>query len=257
MKLINLPSTTAQQEEIIYYLYEFRYLIVKQLMKLLSHKDPRRIHEWLNDLVKSKYITKIISEEISRGPIYCLDSQARHILKKDKSTDETFLGRLYKEKAHEPPLIKKHLFICDIFLYFLSQKKKGQELNFFTEQELKAYAYFPEQKPSAYIEQIEGKETNRYFLEYFDEYSPHAVARNKVQSYLDYCQNGDWQANTEDAPFPTVLFVLPTYMFKKHIEHYAGAVFGKNLNDGIDLFLTTKQEIKTGNVTWDPVKPKE
>ncbi len=50
---------TSQQEQIINLLYQFRYLLVKQLMKLLSHKDSRRIREWLHDLVKKKYLTQI------------------------------------------------------------------------------------------------------------------------------------------------------------------------------------------------------
>ena len=251
---MNLPPTTSQQEELIYYLSQFRYLIVKQLLKLFNHKDPRRIHEWLNDLARSKYIAKIENEEVSRGPIYCLDTRAGHVLKKDEGIEKVFLGRLYKEKKHEAELIKKCLFVCDIFLHFLSQKTKNQKLNFFTEQELWNLNHFPDPKPSAYIEQIEGEETQRYFLDYFDEYTASSIARERVQYYLNYCQNGDWESNTNNTPFPTILFVLPTEKFKKHISIYSREVFAKNLGDDIDLFLTTKQEIKTGDVFWDRVE---
>lgn len=254
---MNLPPTTDQQEKIINYLYPYRYLLINQFQKLFGHSDKKRLQLALNDLVKNKYIAQIINEEIAKGYVYCLDQRAGHILKKDEDIDKTFLGRLYKEKSKEVPFIKKLLFIVDIHLYFLSQKQKGEELNFFTAQELSSYDYFPDPKPSAYIEVIDKKETNRYFLEYFDEYSLPIFARKKIQYYLDYSQNGDWQANTDNAPFPTVLFVVPTYKFKKHIQYYAKAIFEKNLDDDIDLFLTTKNEIKTGQVNWEGIETEE
>lgn len=254
---MNLPPTTSQQEKIIYYLYQFRYLLVSQLIKLFGHNDKKWIQQLLNDLVGNKYIAQIKNEDIAKGYVYCLDTKAGHILKKDGDADKTILGRLYKEKAKEAPFIKKQLFIVDIFLYFFSKKGMNEELNFFTAQELYNFDHFPDPRPSAYIEQIEGKQTSRYFLEYFDEYSLPFVARKRVQYYLSYSQSGDWQANTNNTPFPSVLFVLPTEKFKKHIQIYSQRVFEKNLGDDIDLYLTTKQEIKTGNVTWDEIKTDE
>lgn len=250
---MQLPPYTDQQEQTISYLYQFRYLLVNQFIKLFGHNDKKRIQIFLNDLVSKKYIAKIINEEIARGYVYCLDTKAGHILKKDEDVDNSVLGRLYKEKDKEVPFIKKLLFIASIYLYFLSQKEKKSELNFFTSQELRGYEYFPDPKPSAYIEQVEGKETSRYFLEYFDEYSLPFVARERIQYYLEYSKNGDWQANTDNAPFPSVLFVLPTEKFKKHIQYYSKAVFEKNIGDDIDLFLATKSEIKTGQINWKDV----
>lgn len=253
---MNLPPTTSQQEQIINYLFQFRYLLVNQFIKLFGHSDKKWIQELLTDLLGNKYIAVIKNEEISKGYVYCLDTRAGHILKKDQDIDKQVLGRLYKEKTNEPPFIKKLLFIVNVYLYFLFQKGKNQELNFFTEQELRGYNHIPCPKPSAYIEQIEGEETSRFFLEYIDEYTPHITTRERVQYYLEYCQGGDWQANT-DVPFPSVLFVLPTEKYKKHIQIYSKAVFEKNLGDDIDLYLTTQQEIKDGKVIWDQVKVEE
>lgn len=245
--------TTEQQEQIIIYLYQFRYLIVRQLLKLLNHKDPRRIQEWLNDLVKRKYIAQIKDEEISKGFIYCLDTKARSILKEDENIDSSVLRRLYKEKQKDIPFIKYHLFLADIHLYFLSQKEKGQELNYFTAQELKGFEYFPDPLPSAYIEVKDKKEATRYFLDYFDEYTPPFAIRRRVKLYMKYLKSGNWEANTDNAPFPSILFILSSEKLKKHIQIYSREVFKKNLSDDIDLFLTTKSEIKSGQVTWDEI----
>ena len=247
-------QTTEQQEQIIIYLYQFRYLIIKQLMKLLNHKDEKRIQEWLNDLVKRKFIAQIKNEEISPGYVYCLDTKARSVLKEEENIDSTVLGRLYKEKQKETPFVKYHLFLAVIHLYFLSQKEKGQELNFFTAQELKGFEYFPDPLPSAYIEEVVKKETTRYFLDYFDEYTPPFAIRRRVKLYMEYLKSGNWEANTDNAPFPSILFVLSSEKLKRHIQIYTRELLKKNLGDDIELFLTIKSEIKTGQVNWVEVK---
>lgn len=253
---MKLPPYSDKQEEIIKLLYQFRYLLVNQFLKLFNQSDRKWIQELLDNLVDKKYIAQIKDKEIADGYIYCLDTRAGHILKIKDDTDEKVLGRLHKEKTNGAPFIKKQIFICAIYLYFLSQKTKRQELSFFTSQELRGHNDFPEPLPSAYIELVERKETNRYFLEYFDEYTIHKVVRDRVQYYLNYRQGGNWQSNTDES-FPTVIFVLPTEKFKKHIQYYSNAIFEKNLGDDIDLYLTTKQEIKTGQVNWDEVKKEE
>ena len=96
---------TNQQRKITSLLYQFRYLIVKQLMKLLNHKDPRRIQAWLIDLVKKGYLAKIEVED-KRYFIYCLDTKARQILKANEDTDSAVLKRLHKEKKNDFPFIQ-------------------------------------------------------------------------------------------------------------------------------------------------------
>ena len=85
---MKLPPYTNQQQEIISYLYQFRYLVINQLIKLFGHNDKKWIQQLLNDLVRSKYIAQIKNEEIAKGYVYCLDTRSRHILKKDENTDE-------------------------------------------------------------------------------------------------------------------------------------------------------------------------
>ena len=259
---MEIPPHSKKQDDIIFYLYQFRYLLIKQLIKLFEHKDKKRLQIALNDLVSKKFITYIEDKEIADGYIYCLDTKARYILKEesskeDSNIDEDFLGRLYKEKTKEVPFIKRNLFIADIFLFFLSRKTKGQVLNFFTKQELGSCEYFPDPLPTAYIEEIDGADTNRYFLDYYDDYTPHKVITERVTYYLNYCKGGDWQANTNNAPFPTILFVLPSDKRKYHIKMFSQAILTKNIGDDIDLFLTTKREIRTGQVNWEEIRPEE
>lgn len=242
---MNIPPTTKSQLKIISYQYKFRYLTINQLQQLFSHKDPRRIREWLNGLVTKKYLSRIKDPKDKTKPhVFCLAQRAGHILRKEADINENFLNWLYKEKSKSKAFIDHHLFIVDAYLYFLKNKKKGSKLYFFTKQDLIGYTYFPDPMPDAYIDVKEKDGNSRYFLDLFDETVPSGVLRYRARYYLEYAADGSWQANTDNAPFPTVLLVLPNERKKKHISFYAKAILEKSFNDEVEIFVTTKDSIK-------------
>src|SRR5438270_115576 len=97
---MNLPSYKPQQEDIINYLYQYRYLFVNHFQKLFGHSDKKRIQEYLTDLVEKKYLAKIVNEDISKAHVYCLDTRAGHILKKDKDNQKSFFRIWKNQKSH-------------------------------------------------------------------------------------------------------------------------------------------------------------
>ncbi|MBI2601247.1 replication-relaxation family protein [Candidatus Daviesbacteria bacterium] len=237
-------SITKTQKQIIFFLLKFRFLTVNQLQKYFNHKDPHRIKEWLKDLKDKKYISAIIdSKDITKPYVYCLLSGARSILKEEKSCTKTILNRLYKERKLTKVFRNHCLFILDIYLFFLSQKEKDTKLYFLTPHELTEYDYLPEDL-DAYIA-VESKDgTKRYFLELFDEYKKSAgISRYAVRKYIKHCEEGSWQANTENSPFPSVLFVQPDERRKKHIFHYSKAKLEKTF-ENISFFQTTQDAIR-------------
>lgn len=252
---MNIPPTTDRQKQIIIYLYKFRYLTINHFQKLLSHKDPHRIKEWLKDLKEKKYIASIKDKNITHPTIYCLDTKARYILKDSKDSDQTFLNRLYKEKNKEKSFIDHHVFITTVYLFFFSKKEYESELKFFTKQDLKAYQYFPDPLPDSYIAVKAKEKTIRYFLDLFDLNVPPFVLRNRIKYYLKYFQDGNWQGNTENSPLPLVLFICPNERLKKHIYMYSKSLLQKYFNNEIKLFLTTKDAIESykQGETWEQV----
>lgn len=135
------------------------------------------------------------------------------------------------------------LFLVDLYLFFLSQQEKDTKLHFLTPQDLQGYDFLP-QDLDAYIAVEDKDGTTRYFLELFDDYrKPAGVARYSVRKYLTYCEDGSWQANTNNSALPTILFILPDERRKKHIYHYGKAKLSKTLEE-ISLFLTTQDAIK-------------
>lgn len=257
MKTTNLPPITKQQKQTIHHLYKFRYITVKHFQQLFNHKNHQRIQEWLNDLRDKKYIERIKDpKDITNPSVYCLAQRARHILKQDETVNQSFLKWLYKEKDNLEPFINHHLFVLDAYLYFLKNSDKKAQITFFNEHELRDYDYFPLHKPDAYIAITENGKTQRYFLESFDDTDPIWLPIQKIRDYVDYSKYGTWQANTENTPFPSILFIVPNETRKKHAFMYGKAKIEKSFED-ISLFLTTKDNIrfaKNNHNIWQQVK---
>ncbi len=258
MKYTNSPYT-LKQKEIIIYLYRFRFLTTLQFQKLFNHKDPHRIKEWLKDLKDKKYIGTNYSrksfEEGNKPAIYFLKPLARNILKNEKNFDtDAFNSRIYKEHKRGNKFINHKLFVVDMYLFFLSKKDKEETLQFFTETDLIGYEYFPDTELCAYIAFKTGNKTRRYLLNIFDPYTPAFILRKRVKQYIVYSQDTKWKENTNNAPFPQILFVLPSQNMQTHIFEYAKAKLEKE-NSDLSLFLTTKEIIRNDSSDiWKRVK---
>lgn len=239
-----LPPITKTQKQILFFLLKFRFTTVSQLQKYLNHKNHHRINSWLTDLKDKKYICSIKDpKDITKPYIYCLSSQARHILKEDSTVSEVFLNRLYKEKSLTNAFKNHRLFLVDIYLFFLTHKEDGTKLTFCTPQDLDGFDYLPEEM-DAYIAVETDEGTKRYFLELFDNYKKSAgKARFAVRKYITYVEDGSWQANTDNSPLPSILLILPDERRKKHVYHYGKAKLGKTFED-ISIFLTTQDTIR-------------
>ena len=176
--------------------------------------------------------------------VFCCSTKAKYILQKDENCDKTVLERLYKEKGLKENFRNHRLFIVDIYLYFLSRKESDSTLHFLTQQDLIGYDFFPEELPDAYIA-VESKDgTEKYFLDLFDEYRNYTgVIRFTVRKYLDYNMGGSWQANTQNSPFPSILFVMPNESRKKFAFMYGRAKLAKSY-ENISLFTTTQDAIR-------------
>jgi hypothetical protein len=240
-----ITKLKSHQKQILLLLYKFRFLNINQLLKYFNHKYPSRIREWLTNLKEKEYISVIVDKkDPTKLHAFCLATKAKDILQENIDYDKKFLDRLYKEKRLKENFRNHCLFIVDIYLYFLSQQDKDSTLHFLTKQDLIGYDFFPEELPDAYIA-VETKDgTDKYFLDLFDEYrKPAGVARFNVRKYITYCEEGSWQANAKNSPFPTLLFIVADDRRRKHIHMYGKAKLQKTFED-ISLFLTTQDNIR-------------
>ncbi len=246
-----IKKLTKKQKEILYYLYQFRFLHTHQIQKLLKHKNPNRTLSWLKNLIEKNYVKRHYEkksfQDTAKPAIYYLGPKARQVLQKEKKIDLYDLEYIYSEYRREKKFIDRCLFLADVYLYLLSQKEPQEEIKFFTKTLLKGYEYFPDPLPDAFIS-VKGEETTRrYFLDFFDEYTPAFVLRRRVKMYLEYIEKSDWDENTNNAPFPSILFICPSERVKKHIYYYAKSLLEKTYDDKLSLFLTTMGQIQRGN----------
>lgn len=257
---MHIPVITDKQKEILTYLYTFRYLHTNQIQKLFNHKDKTTVKEWLKDLRDKGFINKVEQEndsfiDRSKPNIYCLAPLARQILKKDETYDRTVLDRIYRENKRKPKFIEHCLAITDAYLLFLARKEQDQELEFFTETELTRFDYFPQPLPSAYLSITTKKETQRYFLDIFDPYTPSFVLRMRVKQYLDYADSGDWEVNTNGEALPAILFICQSNKSKSHVYFYSKSKFEKAYEETIDLYLSTWDILRSNqDDIWEKVE---
>ncbi len=239
--------TTSKQKEIINLLNSFRFLNTNQIQKLMHHKLPTRIQAWLKDLKDKGYIGTHYSRqtaENSQPAIYYLMPEARHVLEKGTNFDAKLFERVYKEGKRSEKFISHCQTLADIYLFFLANKAKKDQLAFIPGSDLKDYDHFPNTHPDVYMAVKTDRNTKRYFLHLFDPYTPMFVLRDVVKAYLRYIEAGTWEDKTQ-SPHPTVLFVCPDQTALKHVQYYTKAKLEKEYNTDLSLFLTTKQIILT------------
>lgn len=244
-----LPKTTNSQIKIIKDIYKFRFINTYQFQKIFNHKDPTMVKEWLKNLREKGYIDmdyKRNDIEENRNPAkYFLTPLGRKFLKGQKGFDIAFLERVYKEKGRSP-IFKNHCSdIVDMYLFLRSQKDPDEELKFFTESNLTKYEYFPKTKFDAYIVLQKKNRIRRFLLHIFSASDPNWLPVQKLRDYIAYFDKNTWQENTNDSPFPTLLFVLPTDSLKYDVFKDTQKVLRKAITVDIQLFLETKNAIKT------------
>ena len=252
---MQLPKITTKQKEILFLLYRFRFLNTHQFQGILGHKNPKRIQAWLKDLKEKEYTKTVYTSksyiENTKPAVHYLAPKSIHILKEDKRCVPSILNRIYKEKTRKKKFIDHCLVIADVYIFFLSRKTVRDELYFFTESDLLRYDYFPDPLPSVYISIKTEKGISRYFLDLFDDFTPPFVFRNRFKTYLEYFENEKWQENTNNAPFPTILFVCPNNRLKNHTYYYTKAVIDKSFIEEVTLFLATKDSLKATSENSD------
>ena len=256
MKHILLSLITNNQKQILLYLYKFRFLHTFHLQKLFNHKDSRRVREWLKDLIQKGYINSDYNKHTlpHKPAVYSLTKLGRKLLKGEEDCDIRVLNLVYRRQKLTDEFINRHLTIADLYFFFLKNQEKNTDLHFLTKYNLVEYEYLQSLDLSAYLAVKTKQKTNRYFLNLFDPHTPSFVYEKTIRKYLKYYDENTWQENTENKPFPNILFVCHNESAKKRILHSAKALIEKEDEEKISLFLTTMEIIQRGNKNvWEKV----
>ena len=234
---------TKKQYDIINYLYRFRFLNRHQLTTLMQHKDPRRLNAWLSDLTKRKIIGRQYERTIIKGnqpAIYFLASRSNQLIINYTGTEQSFLTRVYNEKARSQKFIEHSLYIANMYLW-LKEKAESQKekLSFFTKVDLEAHKYLIHPLPDAYIALSEARNTiKRYFVEVVDPDYPRFAIRKRMERYIEYFKEKKFQEST-DHPFPSVLIISPRETTKLYIIKYIGGLKENEYLEDLSFYVGT------------------
>ena len=244
MIIINLPDLSKKQKIILYLLYQFRFLTINHLKKLLGHKNHHRINEWLNDLVTKGCIISYFNRKLSPEPgYYFLTAKSVAILRTMEGVDKKALRLFNREHKKKKRFINHSFLVAEIFIHYLDLAQ-GDQVQFLTRTQMDSDEFMMEQKPDAYISiSSNGQVLKRYFLEIIDPGTFKKIAYNRIDQYIKYAEQDEWQRTTGH-PFPDVLVVCPDLELKHKIFRFLKAVMNEHSYADITFHLATREVIK-------------
>ena len=255
MDRLKLNST---QLKIINYLYSFRFITSSQLQKLLGHKYVRTTNYHLNRLITKDLVGRNHSRKLGYGnlpAVYYLRYGSIPLLKKQTSTHDSALKRIYKERLRSQRFIGYCHFLVEYYLYLKdSTQKKGKELYFYTKTDLLTHHYFVHPLPNAFFSIIYKKgEVNRFFVETINDGSPRFAIRNRISQYSDYFDSGNFEKAT-GFPLPTLLIICPDIATMIYLTKHLERIYDETSLDRTQVYLSTREEVFTErwrNVEYD------
>lgn len=276
---MELPKITKKQEEIVFSIFEYRFINRDQLQKVLGHKDSKRINVWLKDLVEKNYLGRIYSKKLfenTKPAIYYLALNGLRWIKEEKipkklKRNNPILRNLYFEKKKSDTFINHCLYISGLYANlakdnFIIEKDEGWKFKFFT------FTFTPRQRhlfkgpfrdypkiiPDAYlrvpdvlskvkppkIKSIEEEDHNkRYFLELWDYHVPQYALRYRVNQLIEF-YDYDYP-NAKEKGFPTILFVFENpKRIKKIRRHIHDKLYSSGNLDNLTFLLTSSKELE-------------
>ncbi|QQG40554.1 MAG: replication-relaxation family protein [Candidatus Levyibacteriota bacterium] len=238
-------------EQILIFIYKFRYLSRPQIQKLMNHKHHHTIMLWLNYLVSNKYLRKYIDSKYKiESAYFSLGTMARkYFLKTAEIQDINYpkLDRVWKENSYSESFKKHCMFLAHIYLSLLDLVKSVDEgkgkLHYFSNADLEGVEHMIYPLPDAYFT-IEDKDgaIERYFLDVFYDYTRWGDMEKRVKQYLNYCNKQTWQLYMKH-DFPKVILVCPKPISKNNLEEYIQKMY-KEKGKRVAFYLSTKEEIR-------------
>jgi len=210
-----LPTITTKQQEILKYIYRYRFLNRIQIQALLGHKDKRRIISWLKDLREKQYVdwhynaTDFIAK--SKPAIYYLSLNGIRYLREVDGYPGEELRKRYKEPGRTQVFIGRCLLVADCCIAL--KAKSGDKLKYsmvlpadYTNPESSQH-FLNELKPHLFFSKQQDDETTNYLLENFEQTLPRYQLRKRLKDYMDYLAS-DW--DEDNGPVPIALLICAT-----------------------------------------------
>lgn len=279
-----LPHLTKKQFRILVLIFNFRFIDRKQIQTILSHKNHRRIHAWLTDLVSKNCIERIYSTKMpenTKPAVYYLGKYGRKHLQKyfigestensegkgtggdeKKERNEAALYQLtktYKDSQRTEIFRASCLALAECYLVCKRYiTENGYTQGFFTLTGCAQNELYKKFDSFVKIKKKSGRE-KCYALIYLTHRTPRRFTRYRIAEIIKFFKQ-EWDYES-DQPYPTILVICSN----SPIRGYAKKVFESKLeyydHPELTIHLATlfdfKKEGLDGNIWIQPKTEEE
>jgi hypothetical protein len=216
--MTNLPHITNKQQDILRFLYRFRYLDRIQIQAFLGHQDKRRSSRWLKDLRSKQYIDWIYDPtdftNRTKPAIYYLSINGIRYLRDQGIYPSEELRKRYRETSRQQPFISRCLLVAGCCQDLEAKSASRTRYAFVTAADYmdpaNDYYFLAELQPHLCFVKRSPKTKTGYLLEIFDITTPRYMVKKRLNDYVQHLSSSDWESETGDSEPPTVLIVCPT-----------------------------------------------
>ncbi len=245
-----LPYITKKQQEIILLLYKFRFLTRPQIQTLLHHKSVRRVNEWLPDLVKKKYLGRILDTEgkIHNTPaIYYIAENGIRFLKTQPTCEKRYMNRFYDEDEKTEGFINQCLLIGDIYLTLLRKYKDNPSFAFYTRSDYSYDGLIKEIFPYFVFRRDEG---DPYYVgEIFQQTAPRRNAlQPRIKEYVHFFTQEKW---LQHEPLPKLLFICPKGKKREIIQKDTLQILQEEDKLDFLIYTASQEQVKEFGISGD------
>lgn len=264
----DLPHITKKQEEIMEYVYKFRFLDRIQLQRLIKHKDYKRINVYLKDLVEKGYLYRIYVKKIPfniKPAVYYLAPIGIRFTRRFGIDDHS--QTFYKDNIRSESFKEKCMIIANLYLDLRDKTETLNVLNYFkTKQDFdkeyedeEIFKPFPDiaislktypaliqdylnKKISLKTFNLKAKlnskgKTNKqhlYLMEIIGEAAPRYYLRHRIKQYIE---DSDYKGDL--GIYQTVCFILPNNQTQKFVQKFITKTLEETLFEPHLKFATT------------------
>ncbi len=251
---MTLPHITPKQQEILLYLYRFRFLSSIQIQQILHNKDRRNINIWLKDLVVNNYIGRKYENTLTDNAKPARYFLAVNGIRYLKTQQKDNLTKLRREKYRSNNFIEECLFITDCYLQTLfDSAQEGNTFDFYTKNDYANDSLINRLKPYFVRVKHLKKKDCYYVYELFSENIPRCFIRSRIEHYFDFFKNVDW---TKTQMPPNIFFICPDEKIEKYILYFAKKT-REEQSSTLSIFVTTQKQLKDQSILdsiWQPVE---
>lgn len=263
MPFKDLPEISKKQSEIIDMVWQFRFINRHQMQKFFKYKSPRRLNEWLGDLVDKGYLGRIYSRKLlenTKPSIYYLMNNAILHCRWNKSNNDPIeskdVKKFYEDKHASQTFISHSINVCTLYQQIKNLTNNTWEYDCWTKNELwtTEITSHPRNTQITYLPDLCMERTKKtddeyiyetFVIELFDYYMPKYALEGKVKRYIELLTSKDsgYFFHDEDEQL-TIMLILPTQRkatrLKKYIEDQL--IYERNL-DYVTFKLTSFDKV--------------